>query len=59
MTLQAIRYKIEGPVTQAFQTQGVAFYGENQTPTGGSRHFVGKDKRFIWLNDRERSQSDL
>ena len=34
MTLQAIRYKIEGPVTQAFQTQGVAFYGENQTPTG-------------------------
>ena len=33
MSLQAIRYKIEGPVSQAFTAQSVTFYGENQTPT--------------------------
>ena len=32
MTLQAIRYKIEGPLAQALATQGVTHYGENQTP---------------------------
>jgi len=34
MSLQSIRYKIEGPVSQAFSIQSVTYYGENQTPTG-------------------------